>query len=227
MPDIYIIAGPPGVGKSTTGSYYIPENLTILDPDKIAQRYREQGFKDYKDIGNLRFNELVRKELFTAKDFGIEINLGFQSHYDFVKSIKNFNSEQNIIKVVLLHTDDIKLCLQRAKVRHEKGLHLVPRETIQQMYENTIPLLKQNFSIMSSLVAIDVVGDDIDPEIKIIYERDENNLKLLDKLPNWIEKGLKDFLLSEIQKDRKIISSPSNVPTEKSQKPKRGHRPRM
>ena len=101
MPDIYIIAGPPGVGKSTTGSYYIPENLIILDPDKIAQRYREQGFKDYKDIGNLRFNELVRKELFTGKDFGIEINLGFQSHYDFVKSIKNFNSEQNIIKVNL------------------------------------------------------------------------------------------------------------------------------
>ncbi|MGF1637979.1 MAG: hypothetical protein ACFCUU_12960 [Cyclobacteriaceae bacterium] len=109
MQSIFIIAGPPGVGKSTSGSYYIPENLPILDPDQIAQRYREQGFKDYKDIGNLKFNDLVRKELISGKDFGLEINLGFESHYDFVKSIKNFNPDQIIVNVLLFHTDDIEL----------------------------------------------------------------------------------------------------------------------
>ena len=91
MSRIFIIAGPPGIGKSTSGVDFIPENLNILDPEQIAQRYREQGFKDYKDIGNLRFNDLVKKELFAGSDFGIEFNLGFQSHYDFVKSVKNFN----------------------------------------------------------------------------------------------------------------------------------------
>jgi len=117
---IFIIAGPPGIGKSTSGVDFIPENLTILDPDQIAQRYREQGFKDYKDIGNLRFNDLVKKELFAGSDFGIEINLGFQSHYDFVKSVKNFNPQRNTVKVVLFHTDDIDLCFQRARIRPER-----------------------------------------------------------------------------------------------------------
>jgi predicted ABC-type ATPase len=51
---IYIIAGPPGVGKSTSGSSVVPNGLTILDPDQIANRYKTQGFSDYKDIGNLR-----------------------------------------------------------------------------------------------------------------------------------------------------------------------------
>jgi predicted ABC-type ATPase len=140
LPRILIIAGPPGIGKSTSGSYYIPENLTILDPDQIAQRYR----------------------------------------------------------------------IQRAKIRHEKGLHLVPRETIQQMYDNIIPLIKQNFSLISSLIAVDVSGDTIEPEIKAIYERDENELKLEEMLPNWIDSALKDFLLSEIQKSQKIRNTPFN-----------------
>jgi len=227
LPRIFIIAGPPGIGKSTSGSYFIPENLTILDPDKIAQRYREQGFRDYKDIGNLRFNDLVKKELIAGKDFCIEINLGYQSHYDFAKSLRSFNPRQNTINVVLFHTDQIKLCFQRAKIRHEKGLHLVPHETIQQMYDNTIPLIKQNFSLISSLVAVDVSGETIEPEIKAIYERDENELKLLDMLPKWIETELKDFLLSEIQRSQKIKNTSLINPSEKPRRPKRGYRPRM
>lgn len=144
-----------------------------------------------------------------------------------MKSIKNINPGQNTIYVILFHTDDFELCLQRAKIRHDKGLHLVPRETIQQMYENTIPLFKQNLSLVSSFIAVDVARDDIDPEIKVIYEQHGYNLKLFYALPNWIESELKDFLLSEIQKNPKIINAPSIEPPEKSQKPKRSHWPRL
>ena len=104
--------------------------------------------------------------------------------------------------MLLFHTDDIELCFKRAKIRHEKGLHLVPQETIQQMYDNTIPLLQQNFSLISSLICVDVVQDDIDPEIKLIYYRHDYGLKLLGTLPKWIESGLKDFLLKESLKTR-------------------------
>lgn len=227
MSRIFIIAGPPGIGKSTSGVDFIPENLTILDPDQIAQRYREQGFKDYKDIGNLRFNDLVKKELFAGSDFGIEINLGFQSHYDFVKSVKNFNPQRNTVKVVLFHTDDIYLCFQRARIRHERGLHLVPSEVIRQMYDNTIPLIKSNFSMLSSLIAVDVTGDELEPEIKLKYERDSNALQISDKPPQWIESGLKDFLLSELQEKEKRSKSQSSTELKKSSRPRKGPGPRM
>lgn len=46
---------------------------------------------DYKDIGNMRFQELV-----SNKDFSIELNLGFQSHYDLLKKMKAFNPENRI-----------------------------------------------------------------------------------------------------------------------------------
>lgn len=124
----YIIPGPPGIGKSTSGADFIPNGISLLDADLIAHRYKEQGFVDYKDIENFRFQSVLRDYLVSGKDFAVELNLGFQSHYDLVKRLKNFDKE-NKIEVVLFHTNDLQLCLDRAKFRHENGLHLVPPET--------------------------------------------------------------------------------------------------
>jgi predicted ABC-type ATPase len=115
LAQIFIIAGPPGIGKSSAGFYFIPGGLAVLDPDQIADRYKKQGFADYKDIGNLKFNELVKKELFANNSFAIELNLGYQSHYDFLKSLQNFNKD-NSIDVILFYTDDIDLCIKRAEI---------------------------------------------------------------------------------------------------------------
>ena len=82
MASVYVIAEPPGIGKSTSGKLFIPDNVDILDADLIAHRYKEQGFQDYKDIGNIRYQDLVRRSLVSGEDFAIELNLGFQSHYD-------------------------------------------------------------------------------------------------------------------------------------------------
>jgi predicted ABC-type ATPase len=129
LPKVYFIAGPPGVGKSTSGGSFLPGAIDILDPDRIAGRYKAQGFADYKDIGNIKFNDLVRKQLFAGNDFAIELNLGFESHYDFLKSIRSFNND-NTIEVILFFTEDIKLCYQRTEQRHQEGLHYVSPETI-------------------------------------------------------------------------------------------------
>jgi len=100
MAGVYVIAGPPGIGKSTSGYRFIPDNVVILDADMIAHRYKEQGFQDYKDIGNIRYQDLVRRSLVSGEDFAIELNLGFQSHYDFLRQIKAFNNE-NIFHIIL------------------------------------------------------------------------------------------------------------------------------
>ncbi|WP_158798861.1 hypothetical protein [Pedobacter sp. L105] len=194
MANIYIIAGPPGIGKSTSGGAVIPNDLTILDPDQIADRYKKNGFADYKDIGNLKFNELVKRELFKGNDFGIELNLGYQSHYDFVKSIKNFNKD-NTIDVILFFTDDINLCFKRAEIRHQSGLHLVSPTTIKEMYQNTLPLLKTNFLQISSLTAVNITAGD-SPKIVLQYYKKGRRLLMIKELPEWLANDLKGFLES-------------------------------
>lgn len=163
---------------------------------------KPKGFSDYKDIGNLRFNELVRKELFKGEDFVIELNLGYQNHYDFITSTKNFNTD-NTIDVVLFHTDTISLCLQRAERRYQSGLHLVKPDTIQEMYQNTIPLLMANFPLVSTLVAVNVTPEDL-PKICLEYSKSENTLILEDQQPKWIEDNLLNFLELQVKQSQSL-----------------------
>lgn len=218
MPTIYFIAGPPGVGKSTSGASLLPDDIDILDPDRIASRYKAQGFADYKDIGNIKFNNLVKKQLFAGNDFAIELNLGFESHYDFVKSIKGFNSD-NTIEVILFFTDDIKLCYQRAEQRHLEGLHYVSPETIKEMYENTMPLLHAHFSMFSSLIAVNVSGDDV-PEICLKFTAADRELISAKNLPDWAEQSIKQFLELQFQPKQ----TQSLMQEQKQKRPRLGNR---
>lgn len=45
--NIYIIAGPPGIGKSTVGYRFVPTDVSIIDQDLAAYHYRKDGFVDY------------------------------------------------------------------------------------------------------------------------------------------------------------------------------------
>ncbi|MXN93208.1 hypothetical protein GR160_18420 [Flavobacterium sp. Sd200] len=192
MATIYIIAGPPGIGKSTSGADFIPDEVSLLDADLIAHRYKEQGFVDYKDIGNWRFQSVLRDYLISGKEFAVELNLGFQSHYDLVRRLKNFNKE-NQIEVVLFHTNDLQLCLDRAKIRHENGLHLVPPETIFEMYHNTIPLLTENVDLFSSIIGIDVKEHSSSIEPFLQYDKLKQELKIVEK-PEWFTEKLSELL---------------------------------
>lgn len=192
MPKVYIIAGPPGIGKSTSGAAMIPDEINILDPDRIADRYKTQGFADYKDIGNLKFNELLKKELFSGNDFAIELNLGFENHYDLVKSIKHFNND-NAIEVILFYTDDLEMCHQRVQERHASGLHLVSPGVIKEMYYNTIPLLHANFNLIASLSVLNATRN-AGPRICLQFNRANKELITSNDLPVWAQNSIVDFI---------------------------------
>jgi predicted ABC-type ATPase len=101
-----------------------------------AYQYRKDGFADYQHLATLKSNQQIKDFLFSQKDFALELNLGFQSHYDYLKSIANFNPE-NAVHLILFYTDSVDFCMIRAKIRHKKGGHLVKPEIVKEMYEAT------------------------------------------------------------------------------------------
>lgn len=137
--NIYFIAGPPGIGKSTYGREFIPVQIPIIDHDLAAYQYKKKGFSDYAELASLKANEFVKNCLEERKDFALELNLGYQSHYDYLKSISLNKFVQ--IHLILFFTDDQNLCILRAAIRHKNGGHLVSSNVIIEMYKNTLPLL--------------------------------------------------------------------------------------
>jgi predicted ABC-type ATPase len=158
--NIYIIAGPPGIGKSTSASRYIPRKVSVIDQDLAANQYKKEGFADYKELGIMSGQQQIRSCLFSKEDFALELNLGFQSHYDYLKNLAYFNTE-NKVHLILFYTDTVDLCLFRANSRHIKGGHLVKPEIVTEMYNNTIPLFKENTRIFKSMSFINITNTTI------------------------------------------------------------------
>lgn len=190
MSQIFVIAGPPGVGKSTSGFEFVDPELEILNEDEMAFKYRTQGYPDYKEQAIHRLTQVIRTKLIRNEDFALELNLGYPEHYDYILSAKKFRAE-NALHVILFYTNDLEMCIERAKLRFESGRHFVKPETIREMYANTLPLLQSNLEQIDSVYFIN--ADQQRARVVASYDRLNKNLKLIDSQCTWFNEKVRQF----------------------------------
>jgi predicted ABC-type ATPase len=189
---IHIIAGPPGIGKSTNGFDYIDENLDILNEDEMRFRYKAKGYADYNEYSVYRVRDIIKRKLIRNEDIALELNLGYPHQYEYALATKRFNVD-NKLNVILFFTDTLQLCIDRARIRHESGLHLVKPETITEMYNNTLPLLKANFNSVDNLSLIDA-NENNDFFTIANYNKIDRRLESRDHNCDWFANDLKPFI---------------------------------
>lgn len=189
MSVLHIIAGPPGIGKSTEGRFFVPEsaNVEILNHDAITLYYKAENEPDYENLSNIKANEFIQSKLKANESLGVEINLGYDNHYELLRYVKD-KYPQYHVQVCLFFTDDVNLCLDRAFIRFKAGGHFVSSDTIYEMYNNTLTLLTKNAWLIDSLLLVNVE----DSGSKLCFKLDPkaNHLSLVRNLPKWIKKYL-------------------------------------
>jgi len=194
---IYIIAGPPGIGKSTSGEDYIDPGLDILNEDEMRFKYKAKGYADYNEYSLYRVRDIIKSKL--IKDFALALNLGFEHQYNYALTLKNFNAENNL-NVILFFTDDIQICQERARKRHENGLHLVKPDIIEQMYNNTLPLFKANFNNIDHAQFLH--ASENNNVISVAeFDKASNNLIIVNDTPDWFRNDLGTFIKKRLKQD--------------------------
>lgn len=83
MPELIIIAGCNGAGKSTFASSFLPEGLTSFDYDRLL-------IENYNSLPDSELRELFAKSK-TTKDFELSIEKSFLNKSDFCDET-NFDS---------------------------------------------------------------------------------------------------------------------------------------
>ena len=63
--------------------------------------------------------------------------------------------------MILFYTESVDFCLFRAEIRYKDGGHLVKPEIVKEMYEETMPLLKQNLNLFKTFRFIDISANQI------------------------------------------------------------------
>ncbi|MGI4805086.1 MAG: zeta toxin family protein [Janthinobacterium lividum] len=134
MPDLYIIAGCNGAGKTTASYTILPEILNckeFINADEIAK-----GISPFQPetvsilAGRImldRINELLNQQV----DFAIETTLTTLSYR---KTIEFAKAKGYRITLLYFWLNDVDLAIERVKIRVSEGGHHIPEDVIIRRY---------------------------------------------------------------------------------------------
>lgn len=134
MPNLYIISGCNGAGKTTASYTILPEMLNckeFVNADEIAKGLSPfQPEKVSIEAGKIMLRR-IKELLFQKKDFAFETTLSTRSFVGLIKQAKELGYRINLIYLWL---DSVQLAIERVKMRVSEGGHNIPTETIIRRY---------------------------------------------------------------------------------------------
>ena len=149
MPNLYIIAGCNGAGKTTASFTVLPEMLNcdeFINADEIAR-----GLSPFNpdraaiEAGRLMLTK-IDDLLLKQKDFAFETTLATKS---YVNTIARAQKRGYLITLVFFWLDSVDLAIERVKSRVLEGGHNIPHAIINRRYFSGL----YNFNYYSDPVA--------------------------------------------------------------------------
>lgn len=135
MPNLYIISGCNGAGKTTASYTMLPEMLEckeFINADEIAKGLSPfQPEKAAIDAGRImigRMDEMLRLQ----QDFAIETTLATKSYVSFIKKAQNVGY---FVTLLYFWLNSPELAIKRVEDRVKAGGHDVPKDVIRRRYK--------------------------------------------------------------------------------------------
>ncbi|RPD46086.1 zeta toxin [Paracnuella aquatica] len=182
MPDLFIISGCNGAGKTTASYTVLPELLEIrefVNADEIARGLSPfQPEKVSIEAGKImlrRINDLMAQQ----QDFAFETTLSTRS---FVGLIHKARAAGYTINLIYYWLDSVELAKERVRMRVSEGGHNIPEDTITRRYyagiSNFIHLYQAHADYW-------LLIDNSHTTPEIIAERKENGQPLITSQEKW------------------------------------------
>lgn len=148
MPNLYILAGPNGVGKTTAAYTLLPEVLGILEfvnADEIARGLSPFNVEAVAfEAGRImlqRIDVLISKGV----DFAFETTLSTRS---YVQTIRRAKQAGYIVTLCFIYLSSPEMAVNRVAKRVSMGGHFIPTDVVHRRYERS---LKNLFSLYLSI----------------------------------------------------------------------------
>ena len=201
MPDLYIITGSNGAGKSSIGANFLPvsirENYPVFDGDKLYMSKQKElwasgitAIKESKKIAlnfvRDTFTHLTEVALANQETFVYEGHFTNHATWDIPKNFKANGYEVHMFFLGLVNPDLSEL---RVIDRVKEGGHYVPRNTVEDNYYGNLEKLNKYFSILDHLNIIDT--SESEPVLLASFANGEAIASIpVNNLPMWFIENL-------------------------------------
>lgn len=162
MPELYIVAGPNGTGKTTWYNAaleegYIDANLAFLNADSICRD--ELGGYSIENAAQAEviLRERIEQHLKDNTSFMIESNLAVQADYDWIDKMK---ARGYATHLYFLCTSDVEINVRRVQKRVAEGGHPVSAAIVRQRFNNGLMYLKGKLHTFNEAILIDNSEDE-------------------------------------------------------------------
>jgi predicted ABC-type ATPase len=166
MPELHIITGSNGAGKSTVGPDYLPSYIQlqqVFDGDKLFMQKRSEfwkaGTKSHKECKKLAFefveqtfDALVEDALINQTHFAYEGHFTNEATWDIPRK---FKSAGYSIHIIFFGLTDTNLSELRVIDRAKEGGHYVDPITVASNFFGNLEKLDQHFILFDSVQIID------------------------------------------------------------------------
>ena len=180
MPNLYIISGCNGAGKTTASFTVLPEMLgcrEFVNADEIARGLSPfQPEKVAVEAGRImlqRIDELLKKK----EDFALETTLATRSYAQTIKKAREIGFNVTLVYFWLASPE---LAIQRVKNRVAEGGHNIPEEVIRRRY---IKGVKNLFQLFIPICDYWIIIDNSQTPYNIVAEgQEEQELKIQNQI---------------------------------------------
>lgn len=141
---LYVIAGPNGIGKTTSDFDFLPGTIPIINSDEIAAEAKRAGLitGNTQEYANGEAVRLMNEYLGRRATFGVETNLSDIDTWKFLLKVQETGYQLHIIYV---STNSIEALNARISNRVREGGHYVRPDVVEERYMAGLRLLNHYF----------------------------------------------------------------------------------
>jgi|GEM_PF-480688 len=190
-PKIYVIAGPNGIGKTTSDFDFIPRSIPIINSDEIAAEAKRAGLitGNTQEYANGEAVRLMNEYLNNGASFGFETNLSDLDTWKFLLKIQETGYQLHIIYV---STGNLEALNARINNRVKEGGHYVRPDIVEERYFSGLRLLNHYFNKPDRLQLFDN-SESMLLEVELVKGKAISAV-VRESLPKWIVNFLPNVL---------------------------------
>lgn len=194
MPNLIVIAGCNGAGKSTYASSFLPDRLTSFDYDKLYfENYSvlpdsELREKFARDKTNKSFENSVKQAIENKTDFCYETNFdAIPIHWP-----EKFKDHGYVINLIFFCLDNKEIAIQRVEERAEFKGHFVDRATIELKWKAGYKNLNEYYPFFDNILLVD---NSVPKEVysNLLQIEQGEIVMMVNKLPDYFERRFPDI----------------------------------